>query len=243
MEISLVIPAYNEAGNVQPLFNEIGASLDGVAGYEVIYVDDGSANDTINQLLAARDGGFANLRRIQRHRRRCGQSAAILTGVRAARADWIVTLDGDGQNDPADMPCLLAIVRSAADSGRNLQLVTGLRLRRQDSFLKRLSSKIANDARSRLLKDATPDTGCGLKIFSRQAFLELPRFDHMHRFLPALFRRNGGAVEMVEVNHRPRRRGISKYGVTNRLWVGIVDLLGVMWLLRRNQYPESTEVR
>lgn len=241
MEFSLVIPAYNEAGNIRSLLNEIQRALAGMMEYEVVFVDDGSTDDTIAQLIAARDDGFTNLR-IRHHRRRCGQSAAILSGVRAARAAWIVTLDGDGQNDPADIPRLLTLVRSE-DRASNLQLVTGLRLRRLDNALKRLSSKVANSVRSALLNDGTPDTGCGLKLFARQAFLELPQFDHMHRFLPALFLRNGGAVAMLEVNHRPREHGISKYGVHNRLWVGIVDLLGVMWLLRRAQYPECTEVR
>jgi dolichol-phosphate mannosyltransferase len=241
MEFSLIIPAYNEAGNVRSLLNEIREALNGVAQYELIFVDDGSTDDTIAELIAMRDNGFKNLR-IARHHRRSGQSAAILTGVRVARANWVATLDADGQNDPTDIPRLLTIVRSA-NQELNLQLVTGLRLRRHDNASKRLSSKVANVVRSALLKDGTPDTGCGLKIFSRRAFLELPYFDHMHRFLPALFRRNGGAIEMMEVNHRPRRRGISKYGVHNRLWVGIVDLLGVMWLVRRNTRPEWTEVR
>jgi dolichol-phosphate mannosyltransferase len=241
MEFSLIIPAYNEAGNVRSLLNEIREALNGVAQYELIFVDDGSTDDTIGELIAMRDNGFKNLR-IARHHCRSGQSAAILTGVRVARANWVATLDADGQNDPTDIPRLLTIVRSA-NQELNLQLVTGLRLRRHDNASKRLSSKVANVVRSALLKDGTPDTGCGLKIFSRRAFLELPYFDHMHRFLPALFRRNGGAIEMMEVNHRPRRRGISKYGVHNRLWVGIVDLLGVMWLLRRNTRPEWTEVR
>ncbi len=237
MEFSLVVPVYNEAGNICPLLNEIRRALDGMGEYEVLFVDDGSSDDTIAELTAARNNGFTNLR-VQHHHCRCGQSAAILTGVRAA---WIVTLDGDGQNDPADIPRLLALAR-AEDRAPNLQLITGLRLHWQDTALKRLSSKVANAVRSALLKDGTPDTGCGLKLFSRRAFLELPQFDHMHRFLPALFRHNGGAIEMIEVSHRPRKRGTSKYGVHNRLWVGIVDLLGVMWLLRRTQRPECAEV-
>jgi dolichol-phosphate mannosyltransferase len=239
MEFSLVVPVYNEAGNIRPLLRDQEA-LDSMGEYEVLFVDDGSTDDTIAELTAARNNGFTNLR-IQHHPCRCGQSAAILTGVRAARDAWIVTLDGDSQNDSTDIPRLLALAR-AEDRAPNLQLITGPRLRRQDTALKRLWSKMANAVRSALLKDGTPDTGCGLKLFSRRAFLELPQFDHMHRFLPALFRRNGGAIEMIEVNHRPRKRGTSKYGVHNRLWVGIVDLLGVMWLLRRTQLPECTEV-
>jgi dolichol-phosphate mannosyltransferase len=241
MEFSLVIPAYNEVGNIRSLLTEIGDVMDGLTEYELIFVDDGSTDGTMGELIAMRDSGFKNLR-IQRHLHRYGQSAAILTGVRTACAQWIVTLDADGQNDPADIPRLLNAIR-AANQELDLQLVTGLRLRRQDNALKRFSSNVANAVRSTLLKDDTPDTGCGLKVFSRQAFLELPQFNHMHRFLPALFRRNGGAIEMVEVNHRPRRRGNSKYGVHNRFWIGIIDLLGVMWLLRRNTRPEWTEVR
>ena len=239
MEVSLVIPAYNEADNISALLSEIAGVLNGVVEYEMVFVDDGSTDDTVQRLIAIRDKGLKNLR-IYQHGRQCGQSAAILTGVRAARAKWIVTLDGDGQNDPRDIPRLLSFIRSM-HCPENL-LVTGLRLRRQDNILKRLSSWIANGVRRALLKDGTQDTGCGLKLFSREAFLELPRFDHMHRFLPALFRRNGGVIEVIQVNHRPRLRGVSKYGVRNRLWVGIVDLFGVMWLLRRNQHPDWKEL-
>jgi dolichol-phosphate mannosyltransferase len=162
--------------------------------------------------------------------------------VRAARADWILTLDGDGQNDPADIPALIERLHEHPASGQSLQLVMGHRAKRQDSWLRRLSSRVANGVRSRLLRDATPDSGCGLKLFSRQGFLELPYFDHMHRFLPALVQRNGGAVVSVRVNHRPRTRGRSKYGLHNRLWVGIVDLFGVSWLLRRAKLPEVNEL-
>ena len=167
---------------------------------------------------------------------------AIATGVRAARADWILTLDGDGQNDPADIPALVERLRAQPNDEPPLQLIMGHRAKRQDSWLRKFSSRVANGVRSRLLHDATPDSGCGLKLFSRQAFLELPYFDHMHRFLPALFQRNGGAVISVRVNHRPRTRGVSKYGLHNRLWVGITDLFGVSWLLRRAKLPEVSEL-
>jgi dolichol-phosphate mannosyltransferase len=157
--------------------------------------------------------------------------------VLQARHPWIATLDGDGQNDPADIPHLLARLQAAAPE-EDLHMLAGWRSKRQDSWLRRLSSKVANGVRGRLLRDATPDTGCGLKVFSRETFLRLPNFSHMHRFLPALVQRHGGRVVSVPVSHRPRERGISKYGLHNRLWVGIVDLFGVMWLLRRAHIPE-----
>jgi dolichol-phosphate mannosyltransferase len=177
--------------------------------------------------------------RVLRHGRSCGQSAALRSGIRAARGKWIATLDGDGQNDPADLPALL---RAGREQGLGERwLIAGWRAKRQDSWLRKLSSKVANGVRRRLLRDATPDTGCGLKLFPRALFLELPYFDHMHRFLPALVLRAGGRVESVPVNHRPRHQGTSKYGVHNRLWVGIVDLFGVMWLQRRARLPEVSE--
>ncbi len=234
MDISLVIPVRNEAENIGPLIGEIRAALDGREDYEVIYVDDGSSDATPQRLAeAARE--FPRLRVI-RHRESCGQSTAVMTGVRAARASWIATLDGDGQNDPADIPKLLAALR-APDAPVNLQLIGGHRRKRQDTWLKRISSRVANRVRARLLRDDTPDTGCGLKLFSREAFLRLPYFDHMHRFLPALIQRAGGRVLSIEVHHRPRSRGVSNYGLHNRLWVGIVDMFGVMWLQRRARIP------
>ena len=239
MDLSVVIPVHNEAENIQPLVDEIVAALDGRYDYEIVYVDDGSTDDTLERLRAAR-AGCPRLR-ILRHARGCGQSTAIRTGVRAARAPVIATLDGDGQNDPADIPGLVERLRQA-DPGERLWLVAGWRQRRQDDWLRRISSKVANGVRSRLLGDATPDTGCGLKVFPREVFLELPYFDHMHRFLPALVQRAGGRVVSVPVHHRPRERGTSKYGVGNRLWVGIVDLFGVRWLQRRACLPEVGEV-
>ena len=229
MDLSLVIPVRNEAENIEPLLTEIRATLDGRCDYEVIYVDDGSTDNTVQRLTAARRD-FPRLR-VLRHRDSCGQSAALLTGIHAARGTWIATLDGDGQNDPADIPKLLAARAAAGDDP--LLLLAGYRRKRRDTWLKRLSSRIANAVRARLLHDNTPDTGCGLKLFARATYLALPHFDHMHRFLPALMLRAGGRVQSVEVNHRQRERGRSNYGVQNRLWVGIVDLCGVMWLRRR----------
>jgi dolichol-phosphate mannosyltransferase len=174
------------------------------------------------------------------HRERSGQSAALLTGFRAARGEWIATLDGDGQNDPADIPRLLAARDSAARA--DLQLIAGYRKIRRDAWLKRIASRIANRVRSGVLGDATPDTGCGLKLIVRAVCLELPVFDHMHRFLPALVQRNGGATICIEVNHRPRTRGYSNYGVADRLWFGLVDLGGVLWLKRRALRPQVKEL-
>ncbi len=232
MELSLVIPARNEAENIEPLIREIRAALDGHLDYEVVFVDDGSDDQTAEVLRRVRLE-FPRLRAV-RHARSCGQSAAIRSGIEAARAPWVLTMDGDGQDDPADAPRLLAARRE--EGGRPL-LVCGYRRLRRDGWVKRMSSRIANGVRSRLLGDATPDTGCGLKLCRRDLFLSLPFFDHMHRFLPALVIRAGGEVTSVEVHHRPRLRGTSNYGIHNRLWVGIVDMLGVMWLQRRAKFP------
>jgi dolichol-phosphate mannosyltransferase len=238
MDLSVVVPVKNEQENVAPLIAEIRAALDGRVDYEVVYINDGSTDATAAR-LAAIQKEFPRLR-VLTHARSCGQSAAIVSGVRAARGEWIATLDGDGQNDPADIPKLLALVRDPAQP-KNLQCIAGWRKKRQDTWLKRLSSKIANGVRSRLLGDATPDTGCGLKLIPRAVWLQLPFFDHMHRFLPALVQRNGGATVSVEVNHRPRTRGVSNYGLHNRLWVGLVDLVGVMWLQRRMKCAQVSE--
>ena len=233
-EISVVVPVRDEEDNIDTLLAEIAAALAG-RSIEVVYVDDGSADATPARLAAARARMPAL--RVLRHRRSAGQSAALVTGIRAARGTWIATLDGDGQNDPADIPRLLE--RAAAPDAP--ALVAGWRATRRDTRLKRVSSRLANAVRAALLGDRTPDTGCGLKVFRREAFLRLPPFDHMHRFLPALVQRDGGMVVNVAVNHRPRAAGRSKYGVMNRLWVGIVDLLGVMWLQRRPVRPEVAE--
>jgi len=233
-QVSVVIPVRNEAPNIAPLVAEIQAALAGIS-YEIIYVDDGSMDGTAGA-LAGIAAGDAPLRWL-RHRASCGQSAAIITGVRAARGAWIATLDGDGQNDPADIPRMLA--RAEAQGGD--VMIAGHRVHRRDSWVKRRSSRLANGIRSSLLGDATPDTGCGLKLFPRALFLAMPHFDHMHRFLPALALRAGAAVLSEPVNHRPRLRGASNYGTLDRLAVSIFDLLGVAWLQRRGRRPDIEE--
>jgi dolichol-phosphate mannosyltransferase len=233
MDLSIVIPVKDEAGNIGPLVAEIRAALDGLLSYEILYVDDGSQDATAAEI--GRLSAGAPHVRLMRHAKSCGQSAAMRSGVRAARAAWIVTLDGDGQNDPADIPKLWRVGLARSASGPIL--VNGLRENRQDKWSKRWASRIANAIRAQCLADRTPDTGCGLKLFPRALFLDLPYFDHMHRFLPALVLREGGTVRSVPVNHRPRRGGVSKYGILDRLGVGIVDLLGVMWLQRRAAPP------
>ena len=239
VELSVVVPVRNEEDNILPLLEEIHAALEHRCEFEVVYVDDGSS-DATPRILRQALTRYPRLR-VLAHRQGCGQSAALLTGVRAARGEWIGTLDGDGQNDPADLPKLLA-ARDDPARPAHLQLVSGYRKSRRDRWLKRFSSRVANAVRSRLLRDATLDTGCGLKVIARATYLELPFFDHMHRFLPALVQRNGGATIAVEVNHRPRTRGRSNYGVHNRLWAGIVDLFGVLWLRHRMKRPDVTEL-
>ena len=233
MDLSVVIPVQNEAVNIAPLVGEIRSALDGLCTYEIVYVDDGSTDSTAAEIRNLLEK--TPQLRLLRHAQSYGQSAAIRSGVRAARGDWIATLDGDGQNDPADIPELWDLAR-AAPSAPPL-LVAGHRHIRRDSWARRAASRIANRVRRQLLGDDTPDTGCGLKLFSRELFLDLPNFDHMHRFLPALVLRAGGRVCSVPVNHRPRQGGASKYGVFDRLGVGIVDLCGVIWLQRRPTRP------
>lgn len=231
--LSVVIPARNEADSIRPLIEEIHRALEPLVAFEIVCVDDGSEDNTASELRAAR---AADPRlRVLSHRRACGQSTAIWSGVAAARGEWIVTLDGDGQNVPGDIPMMLE-ARDAAGL-ENLHMIAGIRRRRRDNWLRRVSSRVANGLRRRLLKDGIIDSGCGLKLFRRDAFLALPYFDHMHRFLPALIRRNGGEVIQVPVDHRPRLSGKSSYGIHNRLWTGIADLLGVMWLQRRTKQP------
>ena len=229
-QLSVVVPVFNERDNIPPLLAEIAAALRGKTEFEIVYVDDDSSDDS-RAVLAAEKAAYPELR-VLHHVTRSGQSTAVWNGVRAARSAWIATLDGDGQNDPADIPKLLAARDQAA---ANVRLLAGWRTTRRDSFNKRISSKIANAVRSRMLRDATPDTGCGLKLFEREVFLRLPYFDHMHRYLPALVKRAGFASQSVPVGLRPRTAGTSKYGMLDRLWVGLADLRGVAWLMRRGK--------
>jgi dolichol-phosphate mannosyltransferase len=237
--ISVVIPVCNEEDNVVPLAREIEAALRGRHPFEILFVDDGSTDGTAGAVRAAR-AEIPEVR-LLRHSRRSGQSAAVASGVRQARGEWIATLDGDGQNDPGDFPAMIDALAAARDSGEDVRLVMGNRVTRRDTWLRRLSSRVANGVRGRLLGDGTPDTGCGIKLLHRDTFLDLPFFDHMHRFLPALYQRQGAKVISVPVNHRPRTRGTSKYGLHNRLWVGIIDLYGVMWL--KSRFKPGLEVR
>jgi dolichol-phosphate mannosyltransferase len=234
-ELAVVVPVKNEADNILPLIAEIHAALNGGRRFEIVYVDDGSDDATPARLAEGR-GRYPELR-VVRHRASCGQSQAVATGVKAARAAVIATLDGDGQNDPADIPAMVERLLAEPAGNRDRLMIAGRRQKRRDDLVRRISSRLANRIRAGLLKDDTPDSGCGLKVFTRAAFLDMPRFNHMHRFLPALMMRQGGRVESVAVHHRPRERGQSKYGVWNRLWVGIVDLFGVMWLQRRASVP------
>ena len=236
-QLAVVVPVFNERDNIPPLLAEIAAALRGNVDYEVIYVDDDSSDDSL-AVLQAEKSRHPELRIIH-HVTRSGQSTAVWNGVRAANAPWIATLDGDGQNDPADIPKLLA-ARGAAQA--KVRLFAGWRTTRRDSFNKRISSKIANGVRSRMLRDDTPDTGCGLKLFEREVFLRLPYFDHMHRYLPALVKRAGFESVSVPVGHRPRTMGTSKYGMLDRLWVGLADLRGVAWLMRRAKVTRTEEV-
>jgi dolichol-phosphate mannosyltransferase len=235
-QLSVVVPVFNERDNIPPLLAEIAAALRGRIAYEVIYVDDDSTDDS-RAVLAAQKASHPELR-VLHHVVRSGQSTAVWNGVRAAQSPWIATLDGDGQNDPADLPKLLA----ARDGTPDVRLFAGWRTTRRDSFNKRISSKVANAVRSRMLKDATPDTGCGLKLFEREVFLRLPYFDHMHRYLPALVKRAGFSIQSVPVGHRPRTAGTSKYGMLDRLWVGLADLRGVAWLMRRGKVTRVEEL-
>jgi dolichol-phosphate mannosyltransferase len=238
VDLSIVIPVFNEVECIGPLLDEIDMCLAAEPGFEIIVVDDGSIDGTAAVLQAARQScpGL----RILHHRECYGQSAAIASGVQAASKQWIATLDGDGQNDPAD---ILKLYRIMDESPDDVHMVAGYRKQRVDGWLKRTASRIANAVREAVLHDNSPDSACGLRIFARTTFLNLPRFDHMHRFLPALVQRQGGKVLSVEVNHRKRLRGQSKYGIHNRLWVGIVDLLGVRWLQRRGRQPVVSEIR
>jgi dolichol-phosphate mannosyltransferase len=237
--VSVVVPVKNEAGNVAPLVAEIAGALGTGAGFEIIYVDDGSSDatpDELRALMATRPW----LRAI-RHKVSCGQSAAVRTGVMHASAPVVVTIDGDGQNDPAFIRELIAALAAGAPK---IGLIAGQRVGRKGSGFKKLQSRIANAVRGAVLRDGTRDTGCGLKAFRREVFLALPYFDGLHRFLPALVAREGYAIGYVDVVDRPRRAGVSNYGMWDRLWIGILDLAGVWWLIRRKKrVPDAAEVK
>ncbi len=235
--LSVVVPVFNEEENVGPLLAEIDAALAGRWPYEVIFTDDCSADGTAGTLQALR-ATHPHLR-VMHHLTRAGQSAAVRSGVKAARGVWIATLDGDGQNDPADIPALLTHALAAGDG---LGLVGGLRLKRQDTWSKRMATKIGNGVRQALLRDGCRDTGCGLKVFRRDAFLDIPAFAAMHRFLPALFQSRGWRTDFLPVNHRHRLRGVSKYGNLQRGLIGAVDLLGVLWIRARTRAPQVREI-
>ena len=241
-DLSVVVPVHNERDNIIPLLSEIASALRGRCDFEIVYVDDCSEDDTLSVLKAAK-AQFLELR-VMRHVAQSGQSTAVRNGVKAARGAWIATLDGDGQNDPADIPKLIAMRDEsyAAIKPPPIKLFAGWRVQRKDSGSKRFASHFANALRSRLLRDDTPDTGCGIKLFERAAFLELPYFDHMHRYLPALMLRAGWQVKSVPVNHRPRGSGVSNYNNLNRALVGIADLRGVAWLIRRSKRSAVEEV-
>jgi glycosyltransferase involved in cell wall biosynthesis len=230
VRLSIVVPVLNEAESIGPLLREISAVASSLPVEDVIIVDDGSTDQTANVVLGLK-GQVPGLRLV-RHLSRRGQSTAIHTGISRARGDLVVTLDGDGQNNPADIPLLFEAYQRAAGTNPRL-LVAGQRTTRRDNTVRRLSSRVANAVRSGILDDGVSDTGCSLKLFRRDDFLALPFFNHIHRFIPALMKATGVEVILVGVSHRPRERGTSKYGLWDRLWVGIHDLMGVSWLIRR----------
>jgi dolichol-phosphate mannosyltransferase len=236
--VSVVVPVRNEAGNIAPLVTEIATALGKGPSFEIVYVNDGSTDRTESELtlLMARRPWLRQVK----HQSSCGQSAAVSTGVLHARAAVVVTLDGDGQNDPAFIPALLNELAAGAP---RVGLIAGQRVGRQATGFKKLQSRIANAVRGAVLRDGTRDTGCGLKAFRRDVFLALPFFDGLHRFLPALVRREGYDIGYVDVVDRPRRAGMSNYGMWDRLWVGILDLIGVWWLIRRRNLPRVLEVK
>lgn len=237
LQLSVVVPVFNEQDNIAPLVHEIVSALRGRIPFEIIYVDDCS-KDASRDILKQLQLVTAELR-VFGHSQQSGQSTAIRNGVKLARGEWIATLDGDGQNDPADIPKLIAARDQADDS---VKLFAGWRVERKDTGSKRWASKVANAIRSSLLKDETPDTGCGIKLFERAVFLDLPYFDHMHRYLPALVKRAGYQSVSVPVNHRERGSGVSKYNNLGRAWVGLSDLRGVSWLIKRSKITETHEL-
>ena len=237
LEFSVVVPVHNESGNVEKLISEIAAALDGRA-YEMVFVDDASTDDT-RAILAELKTRFPALR-VLGHRKNAGQSRAIRSGVLAARAPVVGTLDGDGQNDPADLPDLYRML-TRPDAPEKLKMVMGRRAKRKDSAWKKFGSRFGNGIRRRMLRDDCDDSGCGIKVMDREAFISLPYFDHIHRYMPAMMRAEGYDVEFRDVNHRQREAGKSKYNNFGRLWAALSDLRGVMWLIRRRRNPEAAD--
>ena len=231
---SVVIPVLNERDNIASLVREVSQHLHGRVAFDIVCVDDGSSDGTAQVVLALKNE-IPELRLIQ-HEACYGQSVALLTGVQNAYGSWIATLDGDGQNDPADIPKLIAHLEK---SPSDVKLIAGWRVTRNDGPGKRIQTRLANRIRRSFLHDGTPDTGCGIKLFEREAFLSLPAFNHMHRYLPALMQRAGWRTVSVPVNHRPRGAGRSKYTNFGRALVGIRDLLGVSWLVARHVRARS----
>lgn len=239
VQISVAIPAKDEQGNIGHLIEEIHAALEGQYSYEVVLTDDGSTDGTVNEALTTAEKLGVSLHVVS-HEQSCGQSTALCSAVRYSQGEWIATLDADGQNDPADIPGMLA----AAQKLENPHFcIAGYRKNRKDTAWKRFQSRFANRIRQRMLHDGVPDSGCGLKIFPRATFMLLPYFDHMHRFLPALICRIDGQIVVHEVHHRDRQAGVSKYNAWNRAWVGISDTLGVMWLIKRAKHPKVSSVQ
>ncbi len=230
--LTVVVPVRNEAANIGPLVAEIRRALAGVFEYELVVVDDGSSDGTWGVLNGLVSDG-ANRLSCLRHEKSCGQSSAVLTGARAGRGEWLVVLDGDGQNDPADIPGMVNKVVAAAGADPRVAGVIGHRVNRRDTWKKRAASRLANSFRGMVLADGIPDIGCGLKVVRRETYLGLPPFDHMHRYIPVLIQAQGGIMLVHPVSHRPRSSGRSNYGVWDRLRVGVVDILGVWWLKRR----------
>jgi len=238
IEFSVILPAKDEADNIGVLLTEIDLALAGHR-YEVVLVDDGSTDNTAERALTTANTMQGSVSVIQ-HQSSCGQSTALYTAAQHARGDFIVVLDADGQNDPADIPSLKQV---ANELQSHHFCVIGHRKQRKDTAWKRFQSRVANRFRQAVLKDNTPDTGCGLKLLPRHTYLQLPYFHHMHRFVPALVKRMGGEVRSVPVNHRARLQGVSKYNAWNRAWAGLLDILGVLWLIYRSRKPQIKAIK
>lgn len=238
LDLSIVIPVYNEAGNIGGVVQEVRAAFDGLVDYEIVFVDDGSDDGTAQEIADA--AAETPVVRVVTHGQRGGKSRALINGAITARGRFMATMDGDGQDDPTNIVRMWEKLCEGGAPDPQL-LVCGWRRDRKDSFWRKFVSRIANRVRRWLLGDDTPDTACGLKLFNREAFLDLPRFENMHRYFPALFAKRGHKAVSVPVVHRPRNQGVSKYGTLDRLWAGIWDLMGVMWVLKRMRFPDVRE--